>query len=116
MLKTLETFDMNLDDYLHLVIPAVVRLIEQAEAALQLRQASIRTLARLCRTLNFADFTSRIIHPLVRVLDDPKCRELREDVMDTLCIVVYELGPDFAIFIPLVNKILNKNRIQCARY
>jgi serine/threonine-protein kinase mTOR len=37
VLHALEIFGNNLDDYLHLVIPAVVRLFEQADAPAQVR-------------------------------------------------------------------------------
>ena len=39
VLGTLETFDTNLEEYLHLVIPAVVRLTEAHDAPLDLRKA-----------------------------------------------------------------------------
>ena len=49
-------------------------------------QMAIRTLGKMCRTLNFSDFTSRIVHPLVRVLDTNA--DLRKDAMDTICYIV----------------------------
>jgi hypothetical protein len=38
--------------------------------------------------------------------------ELRDDVMRTLCALVYQLGADYAIFIPMVSKVLAKRHIQ----
>ena len=32
--------------------------------------------------------------------------------MDALCSLAFQLGPDFAIFIPMINKVLIKHRIQ----
>jgi len=36
--------------------------------------------------------------------------------MDTLAALVYQLGPDYAIFIPMINKVLQKHRIIHSRY
>ncbi|KAG8220979.1 hypothetical protein J3R82DRAFT_2485 [Butyriboletus roseoflavus] len=37
-------------------------------------------------------------------------------VMDTLCAIVVQLGSDFAIFVPMINKCLLRNRIHHPRY
>eukprot|EP00004_Rigifila_ramosa_P027283 TRINITY_DN882_c0_g1_i1.p1 TRINITY_DN882_c0_g1~~TRINITY_DN882_c0_g1_i1.p1 ORF type:complete len:2377 (-),score=590.06 TRINITY_DN882_c0_g1_i1:39-6899(-) len=115
VLHALETFGTNLDDYLHLVIPAVVKLFEQVDAPVTVRLNAIQTLGRLCRKLNFSDYASRIIHPLARVLDVPY-QELRREAMETLCALVYQLGLDYAVFAPMVTKVLAKQRIQHPRY
>lgn len=97
---------------------------------------AIQTIGRLCKKLNFSDYASRIIHPLARVLDSEpnvsftiiitviikiinnsrqyltKKKELREDCLQTLNQLVYQLGSDYAIFIPMVGKILSKREIQ----
>ena len=112
ILHALEVLGTNLDDYLHLIIPAVIKLVEQADIIdSQVRSQAIKTLGRLCQKLNFSDYASRIIHPLSRVLDgdDP---ELKSVAMDTLCTLAYHLGSDYTIFIPMVSKVLAKHRIQ----
>ncbi len=80
-----------------------------------MRITAIQTLGRLCNKLSFSDYASRIIHPLARILDsdDP---ELKNVAMETLCTLVYQLGSDYAIFIPMVNKVLVKHRIQHSTY
>lgn len=80
-----------------------------------LRIVAIQTVGRLCKKLNFADYASRIIHPLARVLDSDST-ELREDAMQTLYQLVYQLGSDYAIFIPMVGKIMTKREIQSTTY
>ncbi|EGC32838.1 protein kinase, atypical group [Dictyostelium purpureum] len=115
VLKALEVFGTNLDDYLHLVIPAVVKLFEQVDVTSQVRILAIQTIGRLCKKLNFSDYASRIIHPLARVLDSSDT-ELREETLNTLCALVFQLGSDYAIFIPMVGKVLAKREIQSANY
>eukprot|EP01113_Clastostelium_recurvatum_P006582 TRINITY_DN1298_c0_g1_i1.p1 TRINITY_DN1298_c0_g1~~TRINITY_DN1298_c0_g1_i1.p1 ORF type:complete len:2380 (+),score=927.36 TRINITY_DN1298_c0_g1_i1:62-7201(+) len=116
VLHALEVFATNLDDYLHLVIPAVVRQFEQVDAPTPVRSNAIQTIGRLSRKLNFADYASRIVHPLARVLDQGDEIQLRDDAMATLCSLVYQLGSDYAIFIPMVGKILRRREITNATY
>ncbi|EAL66546.1 protein kinase, Atypical group [Dictyostelium discoideum AX4] len=115
VLRALEVFGTNLDDYLHLVIPAIVKLFEQVDVTTQVRTLAIQTIGRLCKKLNFSDYASRIIHPLARVLDSTES-ELREETLNTLCALVYQLGSDYAIFIPMVGKVLARREIQSTNY
>jgi FKBP12-rapamycin complex-associated protein len=114
-LHALYVFGRHLEDYLYLVIPAVVRLFEHSDATIELRLDAIKTISRLSRILNFSEYSSRIIHPLTRALKNPN-PDLRKRAMDTLCTLVHQLGPDYTIFIPMVNKILSQHHIQHARY
>jgi serine/threonine-protein kinase mTOR len=98
------TFGANIEEYLHLVIPIVVKTYERAEAPIPLRKRAIQTIDGLSRKVNFSDHASRIIHPLIRVLRGGS-NELRQAAMDTLCSLVLQLGSDFAIFIPTINKV-----------
>ena len=98
------TFGVNIEEYLQLVIPIIVRAYERPDATTALRKRAIQTIDGLSRKVNFSDYASRIIHPLVRVLAQPN-NELRVAVMDTLCSLVLQLGSDFAIFVPTINKV-----------
>jgi serine/threonine-protein kinase mTOR len=97
------TFGANIEEYLHLVIPIIVKTYERPDASSALRKKAIHTIDGLSRRVNFSDHASRIIHPLVRVLEGSN-NELRVAVMDTLCSLVVQLGSDFAIFVPTINK------------
>ena len=105
------TFGANIEEYLHLVIPVIVKSYEQKkdnfdrpELVVALRKKAIQTIENLSKKVNFSDHASRIIHPLVRVLENGN-NELRMSVMDTLCSLVVQLGSDFAIFVPTINKV-----------
>ncbi|KAF9006075.1 phosphatidylinositol 3-kinase [Cyathus striatus] len=109
------TFGANIEEYLHLVIPIIVKSYERLDATTALRKRAIQTIDGLSRRVNFSDHASRIIHPLVRVLESSN-NELRMAVMDTLCSLVSQLGSDFAIFVPTINKCLLRNRIPHPKY
>jgi serine/threonine-protein kinase mTOR len=98
------TFGANIEEYLHLVIPIIVKSYERPDGTTALRKRAIQTIDGLSRRVNFSDHASRIIHPLVRVLETSN-NELRMAVMDTLCSLVIQLGSDFAIFVPTINKV-----------
>ena len=104
------TFGANIEEYLHLVIPIIVKsyerqeVVERQDSLTALRKRAIQTIDGLSRRVNFSDHASRIIHPLVRVLETGN-NELRMAVMDTLCSLVIQLGSDFAIFVPTINKV-----------
>lgn len=69
--QTLEVFGTLLDDYQHVVIPALVRLfeIEHPDEDLDVAVAAIRCVGRLSTKLPIHDFMARIIHPLLRTMD-----------------------------------------------
>jgi serine/threonine-protein kinase mTOR len=98
------TFGANIEEYLHLVIPVIVKTYEWSEGTTALRKRAIQTIDGLSRRVNFSDHASRIIHPLVRVLEQAN-NEIRMTVMDALCSLVIQLGSDFAIFVPTINKV-----------
>ncbi|WVQ75374.1 hypothetical protein IAR50_004994 [Cryptococcus sp. DSM 104548] len=115
ILKAFYVFGESIEDYLHLVLPVIVRSFENPAAPDSLRIASLRTTGQLCRKVNFSDHASQIIHPLVRTLGHSS-EELRQTAMETLSVLVLQFGPDYAIFIPMVNKALVENKITHPGY
>lgn len=104
-------FGSNIEEYMHLIIPIIVKTIEKTDASTMLRSTAIKCIDGLSRKVNFSDHASRIIHPLVRVLSDPNSPpELRPVVMETLCALLIQLGSDFAIFAPMINKVFHLSK------
>ncbi|CAG8552522.1 7121_t:CDS:10 [Diversispora eburnea] len=116
VLHALVVFGPNIEEYMHLVIPVVVKLFERQDVPHQLRKSAVITIGQLSKKVNFSDHASRIIHPLSRVLAQQTFLDLRNAAMDTLCALVFQLGSDYAIFIPMINKVLQKQRIQHPNY
>ena len=114
VLHTLEVIGKHLDDYLHLLVPALVRLMEQVYVPIEVRRAAIVTLARLSSQLNFGDYISRISHPLARVIDTQPA--LHDTIMDTLSALVYTLWNNYVIAMPIINRSLIKQRISNTEY
>ncbi|THH30677.1 hypothetical protein EUX98_g3507 [Antrodiella citrinella] len=109
------TFGANIEEYLQLVIPIIVKTAERADGSVALRKRAIYTIDGLSHKVNFSDHASRIIHSLVRVLGQSQ-NELRAAVIDTLCSLLIQLGSDFAIFIPTIAKVLLHIRFNPPKY
>ncbi|KAL4269010.1 Serine/threonine-protein kinase TOR [Pleurotus pulmonarius] len=109
------TFGTNIEEYLQLVIPVIVHTYERTDASAALRKKAIQTIESLSARVNFSDHASRIIHPLVRVLDTAG-NDIRQTALDTLCAFVYQLGSDFAIFVSTIQKVMAKHRITHPKY
>jgi FKBP12-rapamycin complex-associated protein len=104
ILEAFQTFGANIEEYLHLVIPIIVRTAESTYANVALRKKAILTIDRLSKVVNFSDHASRIVHPLMRILERAVA-ELRVAVLDTLCSLIVQLGSDFVIFVPTISKV-----------
>ena len=115
VLQTLVTFGPNIEEYMHLVLPVIVDTVERNEVPIFLRKEAIVSIARLSRVANLSDHASRIIHPLARVIVSSSF-ELRTAALDTLCALVFSLGYEYLIFIPMVNKLLVKSKISHPNY
>lgn len=114
LLEALRKFGNNLDDYMHLIIPPVVKLFDDPNCPTAVSKQALETIDHLADILDFSDFISRIVHPLVRTLDNNP--ELRQTAMDTLIALISQLGRKFVMFVPLVNKVKEKHKIHNAKY
>ncbi|KAF8064841.1 phosphatidylinositol 3-kinase [Lyophyllum atratum] len=120
--KTLDvfvTFGTSLEDYLHLVIPLIVKAFETRDASgtlrFKLRKTAVQTVGLLTKRINLSDHASPIIHPLVRVLETSDY-EVQVSVLDTVCSLMVQLGSGFVVFTPTISKSLRRKDIQHARY
>ncbi|KAJ7026840.1 FAT domain-containing protein [Mycena alexandri] len=115
ILDAFQTFGANIEEYLHLVIPIIVRTAESAYGSVALRKKAILTIDKLSKVVNFSDHASRIVHPLMRILERG-VNELRVAVLDTMCSLIVQLGSDFVIFVPTISKCLIRHPITHPGY
>ncbi|AMD21577.1 HFL279Cp [Eremothecium sinecaudum] len=113
ILKSLVVFGPNLDDYVHLVLPSIVRMCEYGSGSLN--KAAIVTIGRLAKNVNLSEMSSRIVQTMIRVLNTSD-RQLIKSTMNTLSLLLLQLGTDFTVFVPIINKILVKSHIQHTIY
>lgn len=112
-------FGSSAEEYMHLIIPVVVRIFEKPtedkDKEIPLKRMAIETIGKLSRHVNISEFAAKIIHPLSRVLASQD-NELKSTALDTLCALIFQLGPDYIHFIPTVNKILVRHRVPHTNY
>ncbi|KAF4546613.1 Phosphatidylinositol 3-kinase tor2 protein [Lasiodiplodia theobromae] len=96
---------LMLEEYMHLIIPVIVRMFDKPGQPHGLRKSAIETIGRLSRQVNISEFAAMIIHPLSRVLAGNDIA-LKQTALDTLSALIFQLGPDYIHFIPTINKIL----------
>jgi serine/threonine-protein kinase mTOR len=104
VLHTFLVFGSAAEEYMHLIIPAIVKIFDKQSYTVQSRKVAMETVARLTKKVNISDYAARIIHPLTRVIAGP-VPELRSTAMDTLCALVFQLGHEYTHFIPMINKV-----------
>ena len=113
LLSALRMFESNLDDYLHIILPRIIKLFD-SDIDLRIREEALNTIDVLSLTLDITEYASCIIHPLVRVLD--KQPELRESAMNALVALVSQMGRRYQVFIPMVHRVMKEHRIHHQGY
>ncbi|KAK5135249.1 hypothetical protein LTR08_005499 [Meristemomyces frigidus] len=109
-------FGSSAEEYMHLIIPVIVRMFDgDRNRPKEVRKAAIETIGRMSKQVNISEFAAKIIHPLARVLTGGDSL-LRQTAMDTLCALVFQLGPDYLHFVPTIDKILTQQRIEHKAY
>ncbi|ETO28319.1 protein kinase, Atypical group, partial [Reticulomyxa filosa] len=70
-LATVQEVGNVLNEYLHLVMPALVMLLTKPNEPIAIRTQCVDTITELCKSLsNFTTYANRVIHPLVRLLEE----------------------------------------------
>ncbi|KAJ8107642.1 hypothetical protein OPT61_g8723 [Boeremia exigua] len=108
-------FGSSAEEYMHLIIPIMVKMFDKPGQPQHIRRLAIETLGRLSKQVNVSEFAARIIHPLCRVLSGSDSA-LRQTALETLCALIFQLGPDYIHFVPTVNKVLIANKVPHENY
>ncbi|KAH7175343.1 armadillo-type protein [Dactylonectria macrodidyma] len=108
-------FGASAEEYMHLIIPVIVRTFEKQGQPPFIKKQAIDTIGKISRQVNLNDYAAKIIHPLTRVLDGPDA-SLRIAALDTLCALIQQLGKDYLHFMGTVNKTINLHQIQHSNY
>ncbi|KAI1388148.1 FAT-domain-containing protein [Hypoxylon trugodes] len=108
-------FGSSSEEYMHLIIPVVVRTFEKQGQPTFLRKSAIETVGKISRQVNLNDYAAKIIHPLTRILASGES-SLRVAALDTLCALIQQLGRDYLHFMGTVTKVLQGNQIQHQNY
>lgn len=109
-------FGSSAEEYMHLIIPVMVRMFDtDRHHHRDVRRTAIETIGKLSKQVNISEFAAKIIHPLSRVLVGGDA-QLKQSAMETLCALVFQLGPDYLHFVPTIDKILTQQRFSYPPY
>ncbi|KAM7186650.1 phosphatidylinositol 3-kinase tor2 [Rhypophila sp. PSN 637] len=108
-------FGSSGEEYMHLIIPVMVRIFDNAAQPIFLRKSAIETVGKLSSMVNLNDYASKIILSLTRVLASGE-PSLRVAALDTLCALMLQLGRDYLHFEHTVDKAISMYAIQHSNY
>jgi FKBP12-rapamycin complex-associated protein len=115
ILHALMVFGTSAEEYMHLILPAIVESFERGQQSISVRKSAILSLGTLSRRVNLNDYASKIIHPLTRILSGPD-PALRHPAMETLCALIFQLNKEYLHFVPTVRKAMSTHHIQHQYY
>lgn len=115
ILHTFLVFGTSGEEYMHLIVPAIVRLFDRTQNPPSIRKYAIETLTKLSRQVNVSDFSSLMVHSLSRVVAGND-RVLRQVAMDCICALILQLGQDFNHYLHLLGKVLKHNQVHHTNY
>lgn len=104
ILLAIVSIGANIEDYLHLVVPAICKPLESDEALPLIKTSAVRAVHGLLVRVNLTDHAARLILPIVRNLDVHD-GELRGAIMHTLTLFLVQLKQEYVFFAPLVAKV-----------
>lgn len=123
MLQTFLVFGASGEEYMHMIVPAIVGMFENTSAPANARKQAIDTLAKLSRVVNLTDFASLMLHPLAKILSSSEKvvtnsaeRSLKATALDCVCALIYHLGHDFMHYLPLIERATKAGQINSERY
>lgn len=115
ILHTFLIFGSSGEEYMHLIVPSIVRLFDKSQNPVNIRKSAIETLGKLSREVNVSDFASLMIHSLSRVIASND-RILQKAAMDCICALIFQLGQDFNHYIQLINKVMKLHQVTNSSY
>lgn len=105
MLHTILLFGQTAEEYMHLIVPMLVRMFQKQLNPVATRKAAIDTIGKITRKVNISDYASMVIHNLTEIISG-KEQHLRQAAVDCLCALVSQLGQDYLLYVATVKKAL----------
>ena len=110
-------FGQTAEEYMHMIIPTLVRMSQKPTNSILLRKAAIDTIAKISRQVNISDYASIIIHCCTDMFAiAPKEATLNKAALDCICAFIFQLGREYLLYAQSVKKALDKNAIAHANH
>lgn len=123
MLHTFLVFGSSGEEYMHMIVPAVVTIFENPLTSTSARRAAIETITKLSRSVNLTDYASLMLHPLANIISTSEKnaatsaeRSLKATALDCVCALIFHLGRDFIHFVSLMERATTAGQISSNKY
>lgn len=113
VLRSFVVFGSNVEEYDHVIIPTIVKMFDGGPTVL--RKYAIGTVGKLAKNIYLNDMSSRIVHPLLRVMRQGD-EELSHAAINTLCCLALSMGTEFLVFIPVIKKVLIEQKLHSSLF
>ncbi|KAJ3270253.1 phosphatidylinositol kinase- protein kinase tor1 [Terramyces sp. JEL0728] len=100
VLGTLLAFGMNLEEYLNIIIPPVMK---------KQTAPCIKFLGEICKSCDLNEYSSRVVQYLIKTLDAPG---FRKPSMDALAFLAISLKERFYVYLPIINSKIQQYEIS----
>lgn len=105
----------SLDSHLNVVLPSLLRFIENRQKYYSHQLEGVKCLRRIVHELDVSLYTSQIIMPLLRVISADYC-DTTEDIMDVICAVISQKQQEAYVYLSAINKVVAEKKIICHRF
>eukprot|EP00644_Phytophthora_capsici_P000839 jgi/Phyca11/109030/e_gw1.16.2.1 len=107
VVQSLIVFGDAVEDYVYLLVPALVHLMESLDTPLEVKITTVYTLARICVVANFEQYAGpRLLQPLARVASQSEATRFSEVMLYALGALVFQLQAEVLSFEPLLQQII----------
>ena len=116
-LGLIECLKGKIDQYLYIIIPALLKIV-QDHANPSVRKQAIKVIAQFCdKTIHphIVDYISRIVDGFLAVVRN-ESSDIIDNVFDGFASIVESLDNLFAVFIPVIQRIMISKKISHKRY
>ncbi|KAJ3235923.1 phosphatidylinositol kinase- protein kinase tor1 [Chytriomyces hyalinus] len=115
ILRAIAAFKENLSDYLNLLIPKLLNIVERQSAPVAYSILSVQAMRTISRHCNLTGHFVEIYHPALRTLQRNSSPELSTAILDLMISLAHQMKSDFLIFAPKIMQIAEIHRIDtCA--
>jgi serine/threonine-protein kinase mTOR len=117
-LKTLKEIGNLLDEYLHLIIPAMLSICCSTETSIdyEVKLAALSAIKSVVRCEHFKEFTANLVHPLTKQLETVNYHNYGVKIISLFQYILQNLNQHFAMFIPIILKTMSKNKLSHAEF
>jgi len=116
ILHAFNVFGTLIDDYMPLIIPAIIRLIDpHVPHSEEIRKVALLTLGNFSQRHSLVKYATGVVLPIARLLESGSFL-VQQQALDTLCDIAINYENEYKRFIPLIQIIMNKKQLQHQRY